>query len=232
MDALAPQAMPPGPAPSKDGVAIRVAGINHYFGTGDGRSQVLFDNTIDIDRGQLIIMTGPSGSGKTTLLTLIGALRTVQEGSITIRDQPLQNRSANDLMRIRRGVGFIFQMHNLFESLTARENVMMALDLAGLPRPEMRERAKLMLGRVGLDHRVDHYPDALSGGQRQRVAVARALVNRPKIVLADEPTAARFTRVPDCVGKGYRPPNWTCYEFASTGACRLTAPYSKPGPRS
>ena len=86
MDALAPQPTPPAPAPSKDGVAIRVAGVNHYFGIGDGRSQVLFDNTIEIDRGQLIIMTGPSGSGKTTLLTLIGALRTVQEGSITLRD--------------------------------------------------------------------------------------------------------------------------------------------------
>lgn len=177
-------------APASRQLAVRVAGINHYFGLGDARSQVLFDNNIDIDKGQLIIMTGPSGSGKTTLLTLIGALRTVQEGQIELLGHPLHRLTSADLITVRQSIGFIFQMHNLFESLTARENVMMALDLAEVPHDAMKDRARDMLEKLGLGHRVDHYPDALSGGQRQRVAVARALVNRPKIVLADEPTAA------------------------------------------
>src|SRR5262249_8380016 len=95
-----------------------------------------------------------------------------------------------DLIAVRRNIGFIFQMHNLFDSLSAFENVKMAMHLGGCPAPEMRRRGTEILERLGLGHRIDHKPRALSGGQRQRVAVARALVNRPKLILADEPTAA------------------------------------------
>jgi putative ABC transport system ATP-binding protein len=172
------------------GVSVRVANVNHHFGEGESRNQVLFDNCIDIDAGQLVVMTGPSGSGKTTLLTLIGALRSVQSGHIKILGRTLAGLNGSELVATRRNIGFIFQMHNLFDSLTAIENVQMALQLGGCPQSEMRRRGTEILERLGLGHRIDHKPRALSGGQRQRVAVARALVNRPKLILADEPTAA------------------------------------------
>jgi putative ABC transport system ATP-binding protein len=137
------------------------------------------------------VMTGPSGSGKTTMLTLIGALRSMQQGRIEVLGQDLGSLSSGELVRVRRGIGFIFQMHNLFDSLTAYENVKLALQLDGArSAADMRERGVEMLERLGLGHRLDHKPHSLSGGQRQRVAIARALVNRPKLVLADEPTAA------------------------------------------
>jgi putative ABC transport system ATP-binding protein len=136
-------------------------------------------------------MTGPSGSGKTTLLTLVGALRSVQEGRIDVLGHDLSRLGAGGLVRMRRDIGFIFQMHNLFESLTAYENVKMAMQLGGGgSAAAMRERGVAMLESLGLGHRVDYKPRSLSGGQRQRVAIARALANRPKLVLADEPTAA------------------------------------------
>jgi putative ABC transport system ATP-binding protein len=169
---------------------IRVEKVNHFFGEGESRNQVLFDNDIEIEAGQLVIMTGPSGSGKTTLLTLIGALRSVQSGRIEILGNDLSGLQGNPLIAMRRNIGFIFQMHNLFDSLSALENVKMAMQLGGCPSSEMRRRGTEILERLGLGHRTDHKPKALSGGQRQRVAVARALVNRPKLILADEPTAA------------------------------------------
>jgi putative ABC transport system ATP-binding protein len=171
--------------------AVRVEGVNFSYGEGDSRYQVLFDNRLTIAPGQLVVMTGPSGSGKTTLLTLIGALRSAQEGRIEVLGRDLSRLAAGELVRVRRDIGFIFQMHNLFESLTAYENVKMALQLAGnRSAAEMRERGVAMLERLGLGHRIDQKPHSLSGGQRQRVAIARALANTPKLVLADEPTAA------------------------------------------
>jgi putative ABC transport system ATP-binding protein len=169
---------------------VSVSNVDYFFGAGESRNQVLFGNSIDIEPGQLVIMTGPSGSGKTTLLTLIGALRSLQGGNIRLLGRDLSGLSDADLVEIRRGVGFIFQMHNLFESLTAYENVKMGMQLSGLAVDAMRAKGEAILKRLGLGHRVDYKPAALSGGQRQRVAIARALVNRPKIVLADEPTAA------------------------------------------
>jgi putative ABC transport system ATP-binding protein len=169
---------------------VRVENVDHFFGEGDARNQVLFDNNIEIPAGQLVIMTGPSGSGKTTLLTLIGALRSVQSGQIEVLGHKLSGLQGGGLVAMRRNVGFIFQMHNLFDSLSAFENVKMAMQLGGCPALEMRRRGTKILERLGLGHRIDHKPKALSGGQRQRVAVARALVNRPKLILADEPTAA------------------------------------------
>lgn len=169
---------------------VCIRGMNHYFGKGENRKQVLVDNHLTLMPGELVIMTGPSGSGKTTILTLIGALRTVQEGSIQVMGQELSGLTARQLTEVRRGIGFIFQAHNLFDSLTAFQNVKMALELQTYTQAEMTRLATEMLTRLGLGHRIHYKPKALSGGQKQRVAVARALVNRPKLVLADEPTAA------------------------------------------
>lgn len=136
-------------------------------------------------------MTGPSGGGKTTLLTLVGALRAAQEGTLRVLGQELRGARARVLEAIRRHIGFIFQAHNLIDALSARQNVEMALLMrADVGRREARARAGAMLEAVGLAHRMHEHPSRLSGGQRQRVAVARALVTRPRIVLADEPTAA------------------------------------------
>ena len=171
--------------------AVRADGVDFFYGEGQARFQVLFDNRLDISPGQLVVMTGPSGSGKTTMLTLIGALRSLQQGRIEVLGHNLAALSPGELVRVRRGIGFIFQMHNLFDSLTAYENVKLALQLDGARSgADMRERGVEMLEQLGLGHRLDHKPHSLSGGQRQRVAIARALVNRPKLVLADEPTAA------------------------------------------
>ncbi len=169
---------------------VRVSRVDHYFGQGDARNQVLFNNSLDIKAGELVVMTGPSGSGKTTLLTLIGALRSVQSGQIEVMGKDLSSLSPHELVSVRRNIGFIFQMHNLFESLTALENVKLALQLGNCPAPEMHQRCMATLDRLGLAHRSGYKPRALSGGQRQRVAVARALVNKPGLILADEPTAA------------------------------------------
>jgi putative ABC transport system ATP-binding protein len=170
--------------------AVEAQGINHYFGAGESRNQVLFNNTLSIPTGQLVILTGPSGSGKTTLLTLIGALRSLQEGHLSVLGRPLSGLDAAGLVQVRRNIGFIFQMHNLFESLTALENVRMAAQLVGATAEQAKHQGREILKRLGLGHRLDYTPRSLSGGQRQRVAVARALVNRPKLILADEPTAA------------------------------------------
>lgn len=172
--------------------AIVARHLNHCYGTGELRKQVLHDNCLEIYPGEIIIMTGPSGSGKTTLLTLIGTLRRVQEGELFILGQSLHTASAKQLMRLRRDIGFIFQAHNLFDSLTALQNVRMALELVApeATRTKQAQRAKEMLAAVGLEQRTGHKPKQLSGGQKQRVAIARGLVHKPRLVLADEPTAA------------------------------------------
>jgi putative ABC transport system ATP-binding protein len=169
---------------------VRVEALDHFYGEGESRNQVLFDNRIEIGAGQLVVMTGPSGAGKTTLLTLVGALRSVQQGRIEVLGQSLSAIGRRELVAMRRNIGFIFQMHNLFDALSAYENVKMAMQLGNCPVSEMRQRGSAILDRLGLGNRVDYKPRSLSGGQRQRVAIARALVNRPKLVLADEPTAA------------------------------------------
>jgi putative ABC transport system ATP-binding protein len=175
---------------SRQPTTIKVAGLNHYFGEGELRKQALFDNHLEVRRGEIVIMTGPSGSGKTTLLTLIGTLRTVQEGSLQLLDRELHGATREVIGNLRKQLGFIFQAHNLFESLTAFQNVNMAAELAGLPRQDAKERIEYLLNRLGLGQRVHYKPKSLSGGQKQRVAIARGLVHRPRLVLADEPTAA------------------------------------------
>jgi putative ABC transport system ATP-binding protein len=177
--------------PDTDGIpAIRVRGLNHYFGEGEIKKQVLFDNALEIRRGEIVIMTGPSGSGKTTLLTLLGTLRRVQEGSVQVLGRELLGAAQRELVSLRRDIGFIFQAHNLFESLTALQNVRMAMELFGVAAGEMHRRATDILTRLGLGQRITYKPAKLSGGQKQRVAIARGLVHGPQIVLADEPTAA------------------------------------------
>jgi putative ABC transport system ATP-binding protein len=170
--------------------SVLVENVNHFFGDGESRNQVLFANGIEVEPGQLVVMTGPSGAGKTTLLTLVGALRSVQEGRIDVLGHDLARLSSRALVEVRRHVGFIFQAHNLFDALSAYENVKMAMQLEDRVPSEMRQRGCALLDRLGLGQRIDHKPRALSGGQRQRVAIARALVNHPRLVLADEPTAA------------------------------------------
>ncbi|GAP95890.1 DevA family ABC transporter ATP-binding protein [Leptolyngbya sp. NIES-2104] len=170
---------------------IDIQGVNHYYGSGRLRKQILFEVTTSIEPGEVVIMTGPSGSGKTTLLTLIGALRSTQEGSMRVLGQELQNAPERELVELRRNIGYIFQAHNLLNSLTARQNVQMPIELhSDIPQAKSREMAESMLSAVGLGEWINQYPNELSGGQKQRVAIARALVCNPKIVLADEPTAA------------------------------------------
>jgi putative ABC transport system ATP-binding protein len=176
---------PPSPPPT-----VVVERLDHHYGEGAARNQVLFDNCITIPPGQLVVMTGPSGAGKTTLLTLVGALRSVQEGRIEVLGRDLSRLAARDLVAVRREIGFIFQMHNLFDALTAFENVKMAMQLGHDPPEAGRGHCMALLEQLGIGHRIDYKPRLLSGGERQRVAIARALVNRPRLVLADEPTAA------------------------------------------
>ncbi len=171
--------------------AIAVEQLDHFFGTDALRKQVLFDINLAIAAGEIVLLTGPSGSGKTTLLSLMGGLRSPQAGSLRILGTELVGAANNIAVEARRFCGYIFQAHNLHSSLTAQENVMMGLEVHGIySRAARRDRAVEILAEVGLDDRTQYYPENLSGGQKQRVAIARALVSHPKIVLADEPTAA------------------------------------------
>ncbi len=169
---------------------IQISELNHHFGRDDSRTQVLRNVTLDILPGQIVMLTGPSGAGKTTLLTVIGGLRTVQDGSMRVLSQDYAKLNRKGLVRARKRIGFIFQAHNLFSSLTAFQNVRMALELHSHGRKEINTKVESILTRLGLQDRMNYKPDNLSGGQKQRVAVARALVNSPGLVLADEPTAA------------------------------------------
>jgi putative ABC transport system ATP-binding protein len=182
---------PLSPMTRSDGVPlIRIQNLNHFYGECDARKQVLFDNNLEVMPGEIVIMTGPSGSGKTTLLTLIGALRTVQDGLLEVAGRPLGGLSEGNLVQMRRDIGFIFQAHNLFSSLSAIQNVCMALQLHEVQANLMKDRAAEVLTALGLGQRLHYKPANLSGGQRQRVAIARAIANRPRLILADEPTAA------------------------------------------
>ena len=170
---------------------ISIHNLDHYFGEGQLRKQVLFDINLEIDRGEIVLMTGPSGSGKTTLLTLVSGLRSAQSGSLKILGQELYGATREQLVQTRRHNGYIFQAHNLHKSLTAMQNVQMSLEVhSKYSQQEMHDRSTAMLEHVGLGDHLNYYPNNLSGGQKQRVAIARALVSHPAIVLADEPTAA------------------------------------------
>ena len=170
---------------------IEVTALNHWFGTGEARKQAIFDVSLTVERGSLTILMGPSGSGKTTLLTLMGCLRDVQDGSVRLLGTELKGASLATLEAMRRRLGFIFQAHNLHESLTARQNVLAGLQVHGRGDPvRQNAAAEHILRLVGLGNRIDYLPGNLSGGQKQRVAIARALVSNPEVIFADEPTAA------------------------------------------
>ena len=172
-------------------IAVECEGLSHHYGLGRLRKQVLFDLSLKVGQGEIVILTGPSGSGKTTLLSLCGGLRTVQEGELTILDYNISGASEKELYQVRRRMGFIIQAHNLHRSLSAVQNVAMGLEVQQLlPRQEREQQALVMLEHIGMADHGHKYPEELSGGQKQRVAIARALVHQPKLVLADEPTAA------------------------------------------
>lgn len=177
---------------------IKASNLDYVYGRGKLAKQILFDISVNIDAGEIVLVTGPSGSGKTTFLSLVGALRAAQSSQVagrecclTVLDTELCGATEPTLARVRRQIGFIFQSHNLLEALTASQNVEMALGLdSRLSQLDKEQRVREMLSAVGLDQRMHHYPAQLSGGQKQRVAIARALVNRPRLILADEPTAS------------------------------------------
>jgi putative ABC transport system ATP-binding protein len=172
-------------------LSVRVRGLDHAFGDSDARTQVLHDIDLDIKRGEFIVLRGASGSGKTTLLTLIAGLRSIQHGDVTVLGQALGGASQSTLSALRERLGFIFQSHNLHESLTAMQNVRMGIEIHGqASMAHWDMAARHLLGLLGLEDRLHAVPAKLSGGQKQRVAIARALVGNPEIVFADEPTAA------------------------------------------
>ncbi|MBD6619778.1 ATP-binding cassette domain-containing protein [Komarekiella sp. 'clone 1'] len=169
---------------------VNIQNLNHFYGTGLLQKQILFDVNLELRTGEIVLLTGPSGSGKSTLLSLIGGLRSVQEGSLEVLNWELNNASNNQLVQIRRNIGYIFQNYNLLGFLTAQQNVQVSAELSKVSRQEVRMRSETILRAVGLGHRLNYYPQQLSGGEKQRVAIACALVNRPRLVLADEPTAS------------------------------------------
>ena len=171
--------------------AVDLKELSHFYGTGTMRRQVLQGVNLTVAAGEVVLLTGPSGCGKTTLLTLVGALRSVQEGSVLVLGQELAGASRRERQRLRRSIGMIFQGHNLLRCLTAEQNVQMGSDLLpGLSYRARRDQSREWLRAVGLGDELNKLPHDLSGGQKQRVAIARALAAHPRLLLADEPTAA------------------------------------------
>jgi putative ABC transport system ATP-binding protein len=171
--------------------AIDLHQLSHWYGTAATRRQVLQGVDLQVAAGEVVLLTGPSGCGKTTLLTLVGALRQVQEGSVEVLGQQLAGASRRERQQLRRSIGMIFQGHNLLRCLTAEQNVQMGSDLLpGLSYRARRDQAREWLRAVGLGDELNKLPHDLSGGQKQRVAIARALAAHPRLLLADEPTAA------------------------------------------
>jgi len=168
---------------------IHLEGVTKVFVTDDVETHALAGIHIDIKRGEYIAIAGPSGCGKSTLLAILGLLDSCTDGTYILNSKPVQNLKLSERARIRnREIGFIFQAFNLIGDLTVYENVELPLTYRGMGGAERKKRVQEALERVGMSHRVKHYPSQLSGGQQQRVAVARALAGDPSILLADEPT--------------------------------------------
>ncbi|MEZ0332724.1 MAG: ABC transporter ATP-binding protein [Gemmatimonadales bacterium] len=168
---------------------IRLEGIKKVFYTDEVETHALSDIHLEIRNGEYIAIAGPSGCGKTTLLSILGLLDSPTDGTYVLDGQPVAKLSAADRARVRnRQIGFIFQAFNLIGDLTVYENVELPLTYRGMPSDERRKRVQAALERVGMSHRMKHFPAQLSGGQQQRVAVARAVAGDPAILLADEPT--------------------------------------------
>lgn len=170
---------------------VKVTGLNFSFGSDELRRQILYDVSLEIYPGEIVILEGPSGSGKTTLLTLLSGLRTFHEGSIRLFGAEICGADQHELVLLRRRIGYIFQHHNLLDFLTARRNVEIMFELQpNVYRQEAHIRTERILAAMGLSNHFDSLPNRMSGGQKQRVAIARALVTEPNLILADEPTAA------------------------------------------
>ena len=170
---------------------VKIDSLSHWYGRGSMRRQVLQSVDLQIAAGEVVLLTGPSGCGKTTLLTLIGALRQVQQGDVSVFGRQLRGAGRGQRQKLRRRIGMIFQGHNLLRCLTAEQNVQMGADLLeGFSYRARRDQAREWLRAVGLEDHLGKLPQDLSGGQKQRVAIARALAPRPQLLLADEPTAA------------------------------------------
>ena len=168
---------------------IRLEGIKKVFYTDEVETHALSDIHLEIKHGEYVAIAGPSGCGKTTLLSILGLLDSPTEGTYTLDGQPVARLTASERARVRnRQIGFIFQAFNLIGDLTVYENVELPLTYRGMPSEERRSRVQSALERVGMSHRMKHFPAQLSGGQQQRVAVARAVAGDPAILLADEPT--------------------------------------------
>ena len=172
---------------------LRVHDLDHWFKEGASTLHVLKSVSLQISAGELAILSGPSGCGKTTLLTLIGGLRSIQEGSILVSGQELFKASNSTLSQVRSEIGMIFQAHHLIGFLNARENVQLAMEAPSRRKirfGEAQRIAQQLLADMGLEHKSQSMVNQLSGGQRQRVAIARALASEPRLILADEPTAS------------------------------------------
>ena len=169
---------------------LRVSNVTKVFGRGDTAVRAVDGVSFGVPAGQLLLIMGPSGSGKTTLLTVIGGLLRPTSGSVQVDGVEITTLSESELVPLRRkSVGFVFQSFNLWESLTARENVELPLNMAGVGGREARDRATRLLEERGLGKRMEFRSRDLSGGEKQRVSIARALANEPRLLLADEPTA-------------------------------------------
>ena len=174
-----------------DKPSVEISGLSHSFGKGAMRRKVLQNISLTIKAGEVVLLTGPSGCGKTTLLTLIGALRKIEEGDLFVFGQQIRDCSRKTKQIVRRQIGMIFQGHNLLRCLTAEQNVQMGADLRkDISYRVRRDQSREWLRAVGLENQMSKLPHDLSGGQKQRVAIARALAASPKLLLADEPTAA------------------------------------------
>src|SRR5690554_778841 len=168
---------------------IVLDGISRFFLTEDTETRAIHDISLSIEEGEYVSISGPSGCGKSTLLSIIGLLDTPTAGSYWLNDYQVEHFDAYQRAALRnREIGFVFQAFNLIGDLTVLENVELPLSYGKVPKKERRQRAMAMLEKVHMDHRANHYPSQLSGGQQQRVAVARGIVNRSSILLADEPT--------------------------------------------
>jgi putative ABC transport system ATP-binding protein len=168
---------------------IRLEGVSKVFYTDEMETHALADVHLDVQRGDYLAIAGPSGSGKTTLLSLLGLLDSLTSGTYTLNGTDVSRLTAADRARIRnREIGFVFQAFNLIGDSTVAENVELPLTYRGMPAQERKQRVAEALEKVGMSHRMRHYPSQLSGGQQQRVAVARAIAGKPSILLADEPT--------------------------------------------
>src|SRR5882757_4127957 len=179
---------------------IHLADVKKVFYTDEVETHALSGIHLDIRKGEYVSIAGPSGCGKSTLLSILGLLDTPSDGQYVLNEKPVENLSMSERARIRnREVGFIFQSFNLIGDLTVYENVELPLTYRGMNATERKQRATEALEKVGMSHRMRHYPSQLSGGQQQRVAVARALGGRPSILLADEPTGNLDSKNGDAV---------------------------------